>query len=91
MENSLSSVHNTHYRLHPSQRAGLSHFHAVTDGVWCDVRNFIAHVLSRRAAGQEVQSIKVSAETFDVLYDFLSQMSWSYRSPRRDSKLTVLP
>ena len=89
MENSLSKVHNRHYRLHPSQRAGLSHFHAVTDGVWCDVRCFLRVLLSRRANGQVVQPVEISSYDFDVLLDFLSQMSWSYRSPRRDSQLSV--
>lgn len=89
MEKSLSCVHNRHYRLHPSQRFGLSHFHAVTDGVWMETRAFLRQVLNRRACGEISPNVPVDHELFATLLDFVSQMSWSYRSPRRDSQLSV--
>ena len=89
MENSLSSVHNPHYQLHPSQRNGLSHFHAVTDGVWMETRYFLRRVLNERACGNCAPAVPVDHELFATLLDFVDQMQWAYRYPRRDSQLSV--
>lgn len=89
MENSLSCVHNRHYRLHPSQRFGLSHFHAVTDGVWMDTRAFLRRVLNERACGKTAPAIPIDNTLFTTLLDFVDQMQWAYRYPRRDSDLQI--
>ena len=85
MEKNLSRASHRGYKLHPSQAVGLSHFHAVTDGVWFDVSHFLRSILRRRVEGQQRQTIEIDSSRFETLLDFVSQMSFSYRSPRRDS------
>lgn len=90
MFNKEKTWHSANYCPPPQDFQGISHFHVVDDDAWRYVSRFLRSLLSERITGKIESTVHIDDHAFDMIYLFILQMQFSYRSHRRDSARSIL-